>query len=116
MLSCEVFCSRGDSVWTSDDRSLTDATTRSLVSLGFIKADEVRDACVVRVPHAYPLLRVGYEETLSPLRDALDAFPNVRLAGRTGTHSYFDMEECIGDARKVSLEALAASVVSGRVA
>ena len=116
LLSCEVFCSRGDSVWTSDDRSLTDATTRSLVSLGFIKADEVRDACVVRVPHAYPLLRVGYEETLSPLRDALDAFPNVRLAGRTGTHSYFDMEECIGDARKVSLEALAASVVSGRVA
>lgn len=106
LLSCEIFCNRGDSVWGSDDRSLSAVATRSLSDLGFIHADEVRDACVVRVPYAYPLLRVGYEKTLAPLRDALEVFPNVRLAGRTGTHSYCDMEECIADARRASVEVL----------
>ena len=112
LLACELFCGRGDRTWNSTDDELGALTVSSLETLGFAKANEVKDLFVIRVPHAYPLLYLGYEKALTPLRGALEGIPNLWLAGRTGTHSYFDMEECLEDAKRVSMDVLTACHLS----
>jgi len=101
LLGCEIFCGRADRLWNSTDDEIAALAARSLQGLGFVTAEEIQAVRVLRVPYAYPLLYLGYEKALNPLLRACESVPNLRLAGRTGTHSYFDMEECLEDAKRV---------------
>ena len=55
-----------------------------------------------RLPFAYPLLYLGYEKALNAVTGALGRYTNLELAGRSGTHSYYDMEECLLDADRAA--------------
>lgn len=89
----EFFCFRDGDIWNMDDSDLVELTVRELDErLGFIKADEVIDAFVVRIPKAYPMYELGYEEPLEAIKRYIGSFANLQIVGRYGTYKYNNMD------------------------
>ncbi len=101
-LCVEVFCSEGDDVWRCADGELLDAALTDLDRLGFLARGRVRDAWLLRVPHAYPIYRVGYAETVQRARGLLARWPTLHLLGRTGSFQYLNMDGVIEQALRLA--------------
>ncbi|MBE0448240.1 MAG: FAD-dependent oxidoreductase [Actinobacteria bacterium] len=95
LLVTEYFCFEDDEIWSASDDQLADNTIHQLGSLGFIKNNEVLGSIVVRVPKAYPLLEVGYQEHYDKILDYLDQFQNLHIIGRSGMFKYLNMDHAI---------------------
>ena len=95
LLVTERFCFRGDATWNATDADLIDETVHHLEKLGFMRRPEACDGVVVRIPAAYPLFEVGYEEHSRILCDYLERFENLQLAGRGGLFRYYNMDQAI---------------------
>jgi len=95
LLVTERFCFRGDAAWNADDAELIETTVHHLEKLGFIRRHEVLDGMVLRIPAAYPLFEVGYQERSRILCDYLERFDNLQLAGRGGLFRYYNMDQAI---------------------
>ncbi|MHB0867177.1 MAG: NAD(P)/FAD-dependent oxidoreductase [Thermoleophilia bacterium] len=92
----EYFCFAGDDVWNMDDQDLVDLTVSDLDKrLGFLKQEDVIDGFVVRVPKAYPMYELGYDEPLKTVMDYVDGFSNLQIVGRYGTYKYNNMDHSI---------------------
>ena len=94
-LVAEYFCFSGEGVWNMSDAELAQLTVEHLEELGFVREKEVLDACVVRVPNAYPLLEVGYRRHYETILDYLSGFENLQLVGRTGMFRYHNMDHAM---------------------
>jgi len=106
LLVTERFCFRGDATWNATDADLMDTTVEHLAKLGFIHRHEVHDGMVVRIPAAYPLFEVGYQERSQVLCDYLERFENLQLAGRGGRFRYFNMDQAIASGLAAAEELL----------
>jgi len=95
LIVVEYFCFKGDEIWNSSDEELSRITVEGIEGLGFLKRDEVTGTEVVRVPGAYPLFEVGFEEHVEKLYGWLDGFENLRVAGRSGSFQYHNMDHAI---------------------
>ncbi len=95
VLVAEFFSFRNDSVWRMEDADLAGLTVDHLARLGFLKAQDVLDTVVVRVPNAYPLFEVGYRKILDELYEYLNRFKNIHVAGRGGMFEYYNMDVAI---------------------
>ena len=85
----EYFCFAGDSLWNMPDADLIALGKKELVQLGFARADDIRDGCVVRQPKAYPVYDEQYAEHVRTVREELEKrFPTLHLVGRNGMHKY----------------------------
>ena len=87
----EVPCDVGDEIWTAGIDDLRARFGRELAALGFV-VDDVLDAFPVRVPFGYPIYHLGYDADRRRLLGAVDAFSNVRTAGRQGLFRYVFMD------------------------
>lgn len=102
LLCAELLCDEGDRVWSLDDSALGEAVVDGLRRSGlFDHGDAVLDVQVVREPYAYPLPYHGYEQSLATVKNDLGSLANLHLAGRSGAHAYYDMEECYEDVSKL---------------
>jgi protoporphyrinogen oxidase len=84
----EYFCFKGDGLWSMADADLARLASSELASLGLARAGDVVDACVVRVPKAYPIYDSVYRAHVDSIRDSIDAIPNLHTVGRNGMHKY----------------------------
>ena len=87
-LGMEYFCFEGDALWNSSDEDLLALAKRELASLGLVKAADILDGKVVRVPKAYPVYEDTYRESLQVVRDFVAGVANLQLVGRNGMHRY----------------------------
>jgi protoporphyrinogen oxidase len=87
----EVPCAVGDDVWSASVPELRARFGAELGELGF-RVDDVLDAFRVRVPYGYPIYHLGYDDDRRRLLGVVDAFPNVRTAGRQGLFRYVFMD------------------------
>jgi len=95
ILVTEFFSFAGDTLWSESDEKLAEVAVGSLEHLGFIKRHEVMGSAVMRVPKAYPLFEVGYEELCDTLYGYLSEFKNLHIAGRSGMFRYYNMDHAI---------------------
>ena len=95
LLVTERFCFRGDATWNAGDAELIDDTARHLERLGILRRGELRDGAVLRIPAAYPLFEVGFEERSRVLYDYLARFENLQVAGRGGMFRYHNMDHAM---------------------
>ena len=95
LLVTEFFSFAGDALWNESDEKLAEVAVENLVHLGFIKRHEVIGSAVVRVPKAYPLFEVGYEELCDTLYGYLSKFKNLHIAGRSGMFRYYNMDHAL---------------------
>lgn len=102
LLCVEIFCDEGDSHWMMSQGELTRQVCDGLRRVGLLDRDESpQDYYIHRERYAYPLMYCGFERAVDGVRQWLRQYENCHLAGRSGTHSYFDMEECLEDVRRV---------------
>jgi protoporphyrinogen oxidase len=91
----EVTCQAGDERWRHGER-LTDWVVDDLVRVRLIPDRAcVHDARLERVREAYPIYHRSYPEDLEKAQQAFARFENLRMAGRTGTFWYNNMDHCI---------------------
>lgn len=86
-IGLEYFCSEDDSVWGKSDDEIKHFAIAEAASIGVLLSDEVRDACVFRVPKAYPAY-FGTYDRFSEISSFLERFQNLFLVGRNGMHRY----------------------------
>jgi protoporphyrinogen oxidase len=69
------------------DEEIIRFATQELEKIGIIRAADVRDGHVVRVPKTYPAY-FGTYDRFNEVREWLDPFENLFLVGRNGMHKY----------------------------
>ncbi len=101
LLSVEIFCDYQDPYWEMKDDMIVVEVRKALKDVRLLSGEEGTMAAEVhRIKHAYPLMFCGFEASLGVVTQGLQKYTNLYLAGRSGTHSYFDMEECLEDVKK----------------
>ena len=91
----EYFCFQEDAIWKASDEAITASTVEHLERMGFINRSEVIGSCVARVPRAYPLFHVGYEQHYATCMDYLKQFKNLQVIGRGGMFRYHNMDHAM---------------------
>jgi protoporphyrinogen oxidase len=88
VLCAEIPCRRGDAVW-----SMPDADLAALVKDGLARTDlpvrcPVLEIVVRRLPAAYPIYRIGYEENFDRVDSWVSALEGVLSFGRQGLYAH----------------------------
>ncbi|HEY9862113.1 MAG TPA: FAD-dependent oxidoreductase [Candidatus Obscuribacterales bacterium] len=96
-LAVEIFSSRGEATWEMSDDAILDKVIEQMHEIGWIGKADVHKSWVMRVPYAYPVYRVGYESTLSKVKNYLSQWDNLHLVGRTGSFHYMNSDGVIED-------------------
>ncbi|NOS67844.1 MAG: NAD(P)/FAD-dependent oxidoreductase [Candidatus Peribacteraceae bacterium] len=86
-IGLEYFVNEGGDLWIQPDQDLIALGTKEMEKIGFLKKEDVLDACVLRMPKAYPAYWGSYEQ-LHVVRDYVNTIPNLYLVGRNGMHRY----------------------------
>jgi protoporphyrinogen oxidase len=94
-LVAEYFCFRDDAVWSLSDEGLAELTKDHLQELELINKKHVIGYKVLRIPNAYPLFEVGFQERCETLYGYLDQFENLSFTGRSGKFRYYNMDHTI---------------------
>lgn len=83
VLCAEIPCSRGDALWSAPDHGLADIVRSTL--RGMDLSDPIPSAVEVRrLPRAYPIYDVGYEDAFTALDDWVSGVPQLLTFGRQG--------------------------------
>jgi protoporphyrinogen oxidase len=86
-IGLEYFCYEMDELWKMPDEELKRFAVSEVAKIGILKADDVSDGHVVRVPKTYPAY-FGTYARFEELREFTDRFENLFLVGRNGMHKY----------------------------
>jgi protoporphyrinogen oxidase len=86
-IGLEYFCYQTDALWKMTDEDLKQFAIAEVEKIGILRACDVSDAHVVRVPKTYPAY-FGTYDRFHVIREYLDRFHNLYLVGRNGMHKY----------------------------
>jgi protoporphyrinogen oxidase len=86
-IGLEYFCYDSDALWKMRDEEMAKFAIGEVERIGILKADEVRDWCVFRVPKTYPAY-FGTYERFDEIVAYMERFENLYLVGRNGMHRY----------------------------
>lgn len=86
-IGLEYFVNEGGDLWVKPDQEMIDLGIREMEAIGFLKKEDVVDACVLRMPKAYPAY-IGSYTQLGVVQDFVNTIPNLFLIGRNGMHRY----------------------------
>jgi protoporphyrinogen oxidase len=74
-------------LWKQTDEQMAQFAIAEIAKIGILKAEDVEDSHVVRVPKTYPGY-FGTYDRFDELRHWLDKIENLYLVGRNGMHKY----------------------------
>jgi protoporphyrinogen oxidase len=86
-IGLEYFCNDTDDLWKLSDEDMSRFAIAEIAKIGILKAEDVEDSHVVRVPKTYPAYFGSYDR-FDMIRNYLDGFANLFLVGRNGMHKY----------------------------
>jgi protoporphyrinogen oxidase len=86
-IGLEYFCYQTDALWKMADEDLKKFAVAEVEKIGILRACDVTDAHVVRVPKTYPAY-FGTYDRFHVIREFLDRYQNLYLVGRNGMHKY----------------------------
>jgi protoporphyrinogen oxidase len=86
-IGLEYFCYETDELWRMRDDEIKKFAIAEVEKIGILKASDVLDAHVVRVPKTYPAYFGTYERFDEIVR-YMNRFENLFLVGRNGMHKY----------------------------
>ncbi len=96
-LCVEIFADPHDPIWAQPNSEIIHQVTAQFAQLGWFAANEVEKGWVVRLPHAYPVYRLGYRDQLQQAKSYLAQWPHLHLIGRTGSFRYMNSDGVIED-------------------
>ncbi len=86
-IGMEFFCNDTDAIWKLSDAEMAQYAIDEAAKIGILKAEDVEDSHVVRVPKTYPAY-FGTYNRFDVIRNYIDSFENLFLVGRNGMHKY----------------------------
>ncbi|MBI3619171.1 NAD(P)/FAD-dependent oxidoreductase [Candidatus Peregrinibacteria bacterium] len=86
-IGLEYFVNEGGDLWVQPDQEIIQLGIREMESICFLRGGDVLDACVLRMPKAYPAYFGSYDQ-IGVVRDFVNTIPNLFLIGRNGMHRY----------------------------
>jgi protoporphyrinogen oxidase len=86
-IGLEFFCDETDAMWKYSDEAMIRFAVEEVARIGILKAEDVEDSHVVRMPKTYPAYFGSYDQ-FHVIRRFLDPFENLFLVGRNGMHKY----------------------------
>ena len=95
ILAMEYWCFDEDDFWHWDDKQYVDLAKEEIVKTGLIKANQIIDGKVIRVPKCYPVYRQGYKSKLKSVEDFLRGFKQLQIIGRYGAFKYNNQDHSI---------------------
>jgi protoporphyrinogen oxidase len=108
-IGLEYFCYDTDPLWKMEDEELKRFAIAEVAKIGILRAEDVSDGHVVRVPKTYPAY-FGTYNRFEELRAFTDSFENLFLVGRNGMHKYNNQDHSMLTAMAV-VDGLAAGKV-----
>ncbi|MBI4546291.1 MAG: FAD-dependent oxidoreductase [Gemmatimonadetes bacterium] len=103
-LITEVPCQFQDATWRATDAQIVTRICEALAIVGWARYEQVLDARVLRIPFAYPILELGFEERVASLQEYLASFENLRISGRNGQFQYAWMHDALRFGREIVAE------------
>jgi len=86
-IGLEYFCNDTDPIWKLSDEEMAKFAIAEVEKIGILKAEDIEDFHVVRVPKTYPAYFGSYDR-FDVIRKYVDRFENLFLVGRNGMHKY----------------------------
>jgi protoporphyrinogen oxidase len=86
-IGLEYFCNDTDPLWKMPDEDIKKFAVAEMEKIGILKAADVLDGHVVRVPKTYPAY-FGTYDRFDVIQKFTDGFENLFLVGRNGMHKY----------------------------
>ncbi len=86
-IGLEYFCYDTDPLWKMPNEEIAKFATGEVEKIGILKAADVRDWHVVRVPKTYPAY-FGTYDRFDEIVEFVSRFENLYLVGRNGMHKY----------------------------
>ena len=108
-IGLEYFCCDTDPLWKMPDEELKQFAIAEVAKINILRAEDVHDAHVVRVPKTYPAY-FGTYSRFDELREWVDGYSNLFLVGRNGMHKYNNQDHSMLTAMTV-VDGLAAGHV-----
>lgn len=87
-LAVEIPCQHQDTWWNMDNESLLTTIKEDVLGLGFFTEEELLGTVIKRLPFAYPILELGFEEKVQEILAYLNTFKNLHTNGRNGVFQY----------------------------
>ncbi len=86
-IGLEYFCYDTDRLWRMGDEEIAAFAIAEVEKIGILRAADVRDSAVFRVPKTYPAYFGTYAQFPEIVR-YMEGFENLFLVGRNGMHKY----------------------------
>jgi protoporphyrinogen oxidase len=86
-IGLEYFCNDTDPLWKMPDEDIKKLAVAEMEKIGILKASDVLDGHVVRVPKTYPAY-FGTYDRFDVIQKFTDGIENLFLVGRNGMHKY----------------------------
>jgi hypothetical protein len=86
-IGLEYFCNDTDPLWNRSNEQIAKFAIDEVARIGMLRADEVRDSCVIRVPKTYPAY-FGTYDRFDEIVNYMERYENLFLVGRNGMHKY----------------------------
>ncbi len=86
-IGLEYFCYEGDDLWKMPDAEIATFAIAEIEKIGILRAHDILDSHVVRVPKTYPAY-FGTYDRFDEVVKYMDRFENLFLVGRNGMHKY----------------------------
>jgi protoporphyrinogen oxidase len=95
VLALEYWCDGEDDFWRWDDERHVALARRELVRTGLVRAEEILDGEVVRMPKSSPVYRRGFRRHLAVLAEHLRGIEGLEVIGRYGAMHYQNQDHSI---------------------
>ncbi|HUY82352.1 MAG TPA: NAD(P)/FAD-dependent oxidoreductase [Acidobacteriaceae bacterium] len=86
-IGLEYFCYDTDDLWKMPNEEIAKFAIGEVEKIGILKAEDVHDWHVVRVPKTYPAY-FGTYDRFDEIVEYISRFENLYLVGRNGMHKY----------------------------
>ena len=86
-IGLEYFCYETDPLWKMSEEEIQRFAIAEVAKIGILKASDVLDGHVVRVPKTYPAY-FGTYDRFDEIQQYMERYSNLFLVGRNGMHKY----------------------------
>jgi len=93
VLCLETTCFEGDDIWNAPEGKVYTECIKGLEKLGLVKERQVEDHFLVKLPYAYPIADLDYEQNFPFITEYLRRYRNLLSVGRQGAFAYLNMDQ-----------------------
>ena len=97
----ELPCSSDDAVWNMSEETLRTQVWEALGRVKPMTTEEVICYQSYKLPFAYPVLEVGFEEKVARLVEYFETFENLYVTGRNARFRYFHLHDLFKAGREL---------------